>query len=171
MNIMLSLLPASWLMENLNYIGTIMQPVDIRPATENDFPAILKLINEFAVFQHATDKVTTTLDQLLAEKELFKAFVAIKDDMVVGFATYFFAYYSWTGKALYLDDLYIVPQFRKQGIGKQILQTVIQHGRINHCKKIRWQVSGWNKNAIHFYKKMGAEIDDTDVICDLRLHS
>jgi diamine N-acetyltransferase len=144
--------------------------VTIRKAREQDFPAILSLIKEFSVFQKTPGKVTITLEQMIKEKDLFQCLIAeTGDNEIAGFASYFFTYYSWTGKGLYLDDLYIKDAFRKQSIGKKLLDAVIRLAKDEQCKKVRWLVSGWNKNAIEFYKKMGAVVDDTDLICDLSL--
>lgn len=103
-----------------------------------------------------------------ADKNLFQFFVATaNNDKINGFATFFFAYYSWSGKALSLDDLFVTKQFRKQGIGKMLLDEVIALAKKEDCKKLHWQVSGWNTNAISFYKKIDASIDGTDIKCDL----
>ena len=144
--------------------------VTIRKAREQDFPVILSLIKEFSVFQKTPGKVTITLEQMIKEKDLFQCLIAeTGDNEIAGFASYFFTYYSWTGKGLYLDDLYIKDAFRKQSIGKKLLDAVIRLAKDEQCIKVRWLVSGWNKNAIEFYKKMGAVVDDTDLICDLSL--
>ena len=142
----------------------------IRKAAPADFEAIFFLIKEFAEFQQTVDKVSITLEQMHADKNLFQCFVATgSDGKIIGFATFFFAYYSWSGKALNLDDLYVTNDFRKQGIGKMLLDEVITLAQKEDCKKLRWQVSGWNTYAIEFYKKMGASIDGTDINCDLYL--
>jgi len=147
----------------------MMQPFSIRLAEEKDFPAIFSLIQEFAVFQQTPDKVSITPAQMEADKGLFQAFVAEVDGAVVGFATFFWAYYSWSGKALYLDDLYLQPAFRGLGMGKGLLQAVIELAQSRNCKKVKWQVSNWNKHAIAFYKAMGAVVDDVEINCDLLL--
>ncbi|WP_440135050.1 N-acetyltransferase family protein [Chitinophaga sancti] len=147
-----------------------MQAFSIRLAGEKDFPAIFLLIREFASFQQSSDKVSITPAQMAADKDLFQAFVAESNGVIVGFATFFWSYYSWSGKALYLDDLYLQPGYRKQGIGKALLQAVIELARSRNCKKVRWQVSNWNRNAIEFYQKMGAVVDDVEINCDLVLH-
>ncbi len=80
----------------------------IRKATETDFPAILELIKELAEFEKAPEKVTNTVGQMLDEKELFRCFIAEENPVkLVGMALYFIAYYTWVGKSLYLDDLYV----------------------------------------------------------------
>lgn len=139
----------------------------IRTANEQDFHQVVSLIKEFAVFQGAPEKVTITAEQMMEDKHLFRCFVAETGDRkIIGFATYFFAYYSWTGKAVYLDDLYVKEEFRKGGIGRMLLMKVIDLAKEQECKKVRWQVSKWNTNAIAFYKKMGAAIDEVEINCD-----
>lgn len=140
----------------------------IRKANEQDFPMILSLIKSFAIFQKTPEKVTLTLEQLTEDKNFFQCLVAeTSDKIIVGFASFFFAYYSWSGKALYLDDLYVTDKYRKQGIGKKLLDSVIELAKNEQCKKVRWQVSNWNTSAIEFYKKIGAAIDETEINCDL----
>jgi len=141
----------------------------IRRAVVQDFPVIFSLIKEFAEFQKTPNNVKITLEQMIAEKDHFQAFVVESNAGIIGFATFFFTYYSWTGKALYIDDLYITTASREKGVGTQLLNTIIQLAKDEQCKKVRWQVSGWNTNAISFYKKMGALIDDTEINCDLYL--
>jgi GNAT superfamily N-acetyltransferase len=144
--------------------------VTIRLADERDYPDILSLIREFSLFQQTPEKVTITLEQMIKEKDHFRCLVAVnKKGAIVAFATFFFAYYSWTGKALYLDDLYVTAPFRRQGIGKRFLETLIQQAKEENCYKVRWQVSKWNKNAIEFYKSMGAEIDEVEINCDYKM--
>jgi diamine N-acetyltransferase len=143
--------------------------VTIRRGDTQDFPAILSLIKEFSAFQKSADKVTITLEQMMEDENLFQCFVAEVNDVVVGFASFFFAYYSWTGKALYLDDLYVKQAFRKQNLGRGLLDSIIDFASTQNCKKVRWQVSKWNTNAIEFYKNRGASIDDVEINCDLLL--
>jgi diamine N-acetyltransferase len=87
----------------------------------------------------------------------------------VGFASYYFTYFSWTGKAIYLDDLYVVASYRGKGIGRRLLEEIISIGKRENCKRLKWQVSKWNEAAISFYKNIGAAIDDTEINCDLLL--
>lgn len=143
----------------------------IRPATPTDIPAIYSLILEFAAFQGTPGKVSITPAQMEEDKELFRCFVAEgADGVVVGFASYFPAYYSWSGKALYLDDLYVQPASRGGGTGKALLEAVMAQARAEGCRKVRWQVSGWNHNAHSFYRSIGATIDNTEWNCDLELY-
>jgi predicted N-acetyltransferase YhbS len=92
--------------------------INIRKATEADFPAILGLIKELALFEKAPEKVTNTVEQMKEEQGLFRSIVAeTKTGEIVGMALYFFAYYTWVGKSLYLDDLYVKETHRKLKIG------------------------------------------------------
>ncbi len=142
----------------------------IRPATENDIEAVYALLLEFAAFHGSSDKVYTTVEQLKRDKDLFQCLIAeIEDKQIVGFASHFFTYYSWSGKALYIDDLYVTLSCRKQGIGKKLLDAIVQKAKDNNCFKVRWQTSKWNDNAIAFYKSYGAAIDEVEINCDYRL--
>ncbi len=147
-------------MNNINY--------KIRTAEKNDFPAVLSLIKELALFEKAPEKVTNSVEQMKEEKDLFKALVVEKNDgEIIGFALYYFVYYTWVGKSLYLDDLYVKEKYRGNQIGGALLDKVIKFGKENNCKRIRWQVLNWNKPAIEFYKKIGANLDDEWINCDL----
>ena len=140
----------------------------IRPAVENDFSAILALIKELALFEKAPEKVKNTVEQMKAEKDFFQAWVAEKQDgEIIGFALFYFVYYTWVGKSLYLDDLYVKEKYRGHKIGSALLDKVIFIGHENNCKRIRWQVLEWNKPAIEFYKKLGANLDGEWINCDL----
>jgi len=142
--------------------------ISIRKANQQDFPAILSLIKEFSLFQKTPGKVTITLEEMIAAGNLFQCFVAeTAAREIAGFASFYFVYNSWSGKGLYLDDLYVSADFRNRGIGKLLLRSIIQLAKDERCKKLRWQVSKWNENAIEFYKKTGAVIDDTEINCDL----
>src|SRR3954466_11885361 len=135
--------------------------ITIRKATEDDFAAILSLIKDLAVFQNSSEKVLNSVDQMVEEKNLFQCFVAESDQQeIVGIASYFFAYYTWVGKSLYLDDLYVKESCRGQKIGSELLKKIFEVAKTANCKRVRWQVSEWNKPALQFYKNCGAEIED-----------
>jgi len=138
----------------------------IRKANEADFPAILSLIKELATFEKAPEKVTNTVELMKREKEFFHCYVAEAENKeIVGIALYFFAYYTWVGKSLYLDDLYVKDPFRKHKVGSALLNRIFEIARAENCKRVRWQVLNWNKNAIQMYSKCGAEIDDEWLNC------
>jgi len=144
--------------------------IKIREITENDFEALLALFMEFAVFEKLPEKMTNTLEQIKAEKAYLKGFVAVDDDHeIVGYVTCFFAYYTWIGKSLYMDDLYVRPSFRGSGVGSKLINSVITFAKAEGCKKLKWQVSEWNQPAINFYKSLGASVDSIESNCDLLL--
>lgn len=145
--------------------------IAIRPVEEKDFPFMIKLFKEFATFEKHPELVTNTVEQMLHEKELFHAFVAeTNDKKIIGYVTYFFSYPTWIGKSLYMDDLYVVPEFRNQGLGLKLTQKLIDFAKASNCKKIHWQVSDWNQAAIGFYESLGAKIDRNKFNCDLRFN-
>lgn len=140
--------------------------VTVRKATTQDFPEILNLITALAIFEKAEDQVINSVEQMIEEQDFFECFVAIKNDEVVGIALYYFAYYTWVGKSLYLDDLYVKEDLRGQGIGKLLLKEIFRVAREENCKRLRWQVLEWNTPAIDFYKSLKANIDTEWYNCD-----
>jgi GNAT superfamily N-acetyltransferase len=143
----------------------------IREVTEEDFPQLIDLFTEFAIFQKTPYKMTNTVEKMQLEKDFFKAFIAVSDENeVMGFATFFFCYFSWSGKSIYLDDLYVKPAYQGFKIGTQLINKVIDFGKIAHCHKVRWLVSDWNTPAIDFYKKLGADINSGEYYCDFMLN-
>lgn len=142
----------------------------LRPITDNDFEYLIALFKEFALFEKLPEKMTNSVEQMQKEKDFIKGFVAISEpNEIIGYATYFFAYYTWIGKSLYMDDLYVRNDFRGQGIGTKLINKVIEHAKEERCNKLRWQVSEWNTPAIEFYKSIGASIDGVESNCDLIL--
>ena len=143
--------------------------IQIRSATEADLSFIYELIKEFSIFQKTPEKVKITLEQMLKDQDDFKCLMAVDGGKIIGFASYYFAYHSWSGKAIYLDDLYVQPVYRGQNIGKQLFDAVMEIGQETNCIKMKWLVSHWNTKAQEFYKSRGATIEDTEWICDLGL--
>jgi len=139
----------------------------VRPAVESDFAAILDIIKALALFEKAPEKVTNTVERMVAEKEYFKCLVATNEnEEIIAICLYFFAYYTWVGKSLYLDDLYVLEPYRRQGIASALLNQLFEVARNENCHRIRWQVLNWNETAIQFYKKRGAIIDNEWLNCD-----
>ena len=140
----------------------------IRIAQESDFEKIHQINQEFSHFIKTPQKFKITVQQMIAEQEHFKILVVEKDDgEIVAFASTFIAWYSWIGKSLYLDDLYVLEAYRGNGLGSKLMNEVFELAKSQGCKKVKWQVSKWNHKAIDFYKSKGAEIDDVEINCDL----
>lgn len=142
--------------------------VTIKNIEENDFEELVALFLEFATFQNQPEKMKNSVEKMISEKDFLHGFTARdEDDRIIGYATFFFAYYTWVGKSLYMDDLYIKEQYRGKGIGTLLINAVIKHAEKEKCDRLRWQVSEWNKPAISFYKSLGAKIDETEKNCDI----
>lgn len=145
----------------------IKKVMNIRKGQDADFEAVLEMIKELALFEKSPESVINSVERMQEEKKYFDFFVAEINGKVVGMALYFFAYYTWVGKSLYLDDLYVKPEFRGQNIGRALLEKVIELAKEEGCKRMRWQVLDWNTPAIEFYKKMNASLSQEWVNCDL----
>ena len=132
----------------------------IRKAEPADVQLILEFIRELAVYEKMLDQVVVTPDMLhtqLFVKETSFCLLAFEDDMPVGFALYFFNFSTFVGKnGLYLEDLFIRPEYRAKGYGKKLLQYLIDIARQTDCGRMEWAVLDWNTPAIEFYKKLGA---------------
>lgn len=111
----------------------------------------------------------TNPEQMMKDQGFLNGLVALDGDDIIGFANYFFPYYSWTGKAIQLDDLYVKEAYRGQGIGGRLFDQVMTIGKQAHCNKMKWQVPRWNHKAQEFYKNKGASIDDVEMHGDLIL--
>ncbi len=140
--------------------------ITIREGTEEDFPAILALIKELAEYERSPDAVTNTVELMRQEKDHFRCFVAESgENGIVGMALYFFAYFTWVGKSIYLEDIIVTRHSRNHGIGAVLMKRVMKEARDKNCKRVRWQVLDWNEPAINFYRKCGAEINGDWLNC------
>lgn len=138
----------------------------IRRAAEEDFPAILALIKELAEYERSPDAVTNTVEQMCREKEHFSCFVAeTTEHGIIGMALFFFAYFTWVGKSIYLEDIIVSREYRGLKIGSALMDRVMQEAKEENCKRVRWQVLDWNETAISFYRKCGAEINGEWLNC------
>ncbi len=139
-----------------------MQALEIKPATVNDVPFILGLIKELAEFEKLRHEVVATEAQL--KKTLFgpKAYAEVVigywNGKPVSFALFFHNFSTFLGKpGIYLEDLYVKPEARGQGIGEQLLRYLAKLAKERDCGRLEWWVLDWNENAIKFYKKLGAK--------------
>jgi GNAT superfamily N-acetyltransferase len=137
----------------------------IRSAIPTDVPQILAFIRALAAFEREPDAVSATEAGLLRDgfgpNPFFFCLIAEHNSRPAGFALYFFNYSTWKGcPGLYLEDLFVLPEFRGQGIGKALLQRVAAHAVEKGCPRLQWEVLDWNTPAIDFYRAMGAEFLD-----------
>ena len=145
-----------------------MGEIILEPIRESDFEELHSLFLEFATFEKLPERMANTVQKMKDEKEYFQGFVARNNKgKIVGYVNFFFAYYTWTGKSLYMDDLYVTESFRGKGIGTMLIKKVISHAKDSGCNGLRWQVSNWNQHAINFYEYLGARINKVEMNCDL----
>jgi GNAT superfamily N-acetyltransferase len=137
----------------------------IRPATPADVPQILAFIRALAAYEREPDAVRATEAALLRDgfgpTPFYYCLIAERDSQPAGFALYFFNYSTWVGHpGLYLEDIFVLPEFRGQGIGKALLKQVAAIAVEKGCQRLQWEVLDWNTPAIEFYRAMGAEFLD-----------
>lgn len=135
----------------------------IRPATLNDVGEILNFIRALAAYEREPDAVRATQEALLEHgfgpNPYFACLLAEEDGVPAGFAFYFFDYSTWLGKpGLYLEDIFVHPEFRGRGIGKALLQRLAAIALEKGCARMKWEVLDWNQPAIDFYSAMGAKL-------------
>ena len=135
----------------------------IRRAEKKDCARLLELIQELAVYEKAPNEVTVTLSHFeqsgFGNNRVWWAFVAEKDNVIVGFVLYYIRYSTWKGQCLYLEDFIVTENMRGQGIGKLLFDRVVQETKDKGFSRMVWQVLEWNEPAINFYKKYKANLD------------
>lgn len=135
----------------------------IREAKPGDETAIHALIQALADYELAPDEVINTPAQLridLFDDRVCDALVVESGTgEIVGFALYYTSYSTWKGRCLYLEDFFVLPEFRRGGIGGQLFQRVVEEARRRGVKRMDWQVLEWNEPAIAFYQKHEAILD------------
>ena len=134
----------------------------IRPALAGDVPTILHFVRELAAFEREPDAVKATeemlSDALFGPAPAAEAVVAGRDGELVGFALFFHNFSTWTGRrGLYLEDLYVTPAARGEGVGTALLRHLARIAVERDCARFEWSVLDWNADAIAFYRAMGAE--------------
>jgi GNAT superfamily N-acetyltransferase len=136
----------------------------IRPATVEDVPLLSAMIRELADFERDLNAVITTDADLARDgfgpDPKFQALIAEWEQQTAGYALFFDFYSTWRGRQMYLEDLFVRPQFRNRGIGKRLLAATTRIAANNNCHGVRWAVLDWNHSAIEFYKSLGTEFLD-----------
>ena len=138
-------------------------PLTIRSATPADVPALFSLIKALADYEKLSDAVTGTpeqlADHLFGTRPYIEAIVANHAEQIIGFALFFHNYSTFLTKpGIYLEDLFVLPECRDQGIGKALLTYLAQLAADRGCGRLEWSVLDWNEPAIGFYQRMGATV-------------
>ena len=144
----------------------------LRPATRADVPLILSLIRELATYERDPDAVVATEEALardgFGERPLFQVTIAEWSGTPVGFAFCFFAYSTWRGQpTLDLEDLFVRPEARGRGIGKEMMRYLARTALDTGCGRFVWQVLDWNSPSIEFYESLGAQVVHEWLTCRL----
>lgn len=136
----------------------------IRPARAADTPVIFDLICKLSEYEKMRNEVITSVEELqqnIFEKKFAQVLLAEEHSVPVGFALYFFNFSTFVGRpGLYLEDLFIEPQHRGKGYGKQLFIHLSKIARQENCGRMEWAVLDWNTPAIDFYKSLGAKAMD-----------
>jgi len=134
-------------------------------ATKNDVPTLLWLIKHLAVYEKLADKAVATEEMFLkygfGEPCYFRALLSEVDKegekSAVGFALYFFTFSTFVGRpTLYLEDLFVLPEYRGCGIGKALFMELVRIASEKECGRMEWSVLNWNESAIKFYEALHA---------------
>jgi GNAT superfamily N-acetyltransferase len=135
----------------------------IRPAQPDDAPTLFALIKALADYEKLADQVTGNAAALKAhlfgDRPCIEAVLAVYEDKPVGFALFFTNYSTFLTKpGIYLEDLFVLPEYRGQGTGKALLSHLAQLVVERNYGRLEWSVLDWNEPAIAFYQHMGATV-------------
>ena len=139
----------------------------IKPVTPEEIPTLLELVHELARFEKLEHEVEATVealaDALFGKQAVAGALLAhsagAPGGEVAGYAIYFFTFSSFIGRAgIWLEDVYVRPAFRQQGLGRQLIEAVARVGVERGCGRFEWTALDWNEHALNFYRDLGAEV-------------
>jgi GNAT superfamily N-acetyltransferase len=138
-----------------------MSDLDIRFATEADIPLILAFIKELAEYERLSHEVVATeetlRETLFGERRVAEVLLGYADGSPVAFALFFHNFSTFLGRpGIYLEDLFVRPEHRGLGFGKEMLRYLARIARERNCGRLEWWVLDWNESAIQFYKSLGA---------------
>jgi len=145
----------------------------VRAARAEDVAAIVILIREFAEFEKLSAWCEVTeanlQEAIFAKKSFVQALVALAENRYVGYALFFPVFKSFRGEpSIFLEDLYVTPDLRGQGLGFVMLKEVAKYAQKQGFARLDWQALKWNEAAIDFYKNLGAESHDENLDFNLR---
>ncbi len=135
--------------------------IRIRSATKEDVPVVAELIRGLARYEKLEHEVVMTEDLLAAglfgERPYAEVVLAVDEDRPVGFALFFHNFSTFLGRpGIYLEDLFVVPDERGSGVGRNLLEHLARLAVDRGCGRLEWAVLDWNRDAIAFYERLGA---------------
>ena len=135
----------------------------VRRAVIEDCPQMLELVRELALYERAPDEVTVTPEHFaesgFGPNPVWWAFVVEEEGVMLGFALYYIRYSTWKGQRMYLEDIIVTEAARGRGLGKLLMDALVQEAKDRKFCGIVWQVLEWNEPAINFYRKYNASFD------------
>lgn len=135
----------------------------VRRAVIEDCPQMLELVRELALYERAPDEVTVTPEHFaesgFGPNPVWWAFVVEEEGVILGFALYYIRYSTWKGQRMYLEDIIVTEPARGRGLGKLLMDALVQEAKDRKFCGIVWQVLEWNEPAINFYRKYNASFD------------
>lgn len=148
--------------------------ITIRAAVQEDCTRMMELIKELAEYEKAPQEVVVSFDHFVASgfgaNPVWWAYVAEADGSVEGFALFYTRYSTWKGQRMYLEDIVVTEKMRGHGMGKLLLEKLIEVAKERKYSGILWQVLDWNAPAINFYKKFeGVKFDPEWTNCSIEL--
>lgn len=134
----------------------------IRPGERKDVPVIAELIRGLAQYERLADQVTMTEAKLehalFGERRYAETLIAEDGGRAVGFALFFHNFSTFLAQpGIYLEDLFVVPEHRGSGVGRELLQALARTAVERGCGRMEWAVLDWNESAIRFYERLGAK--------------
>ena len=137
----------------------------IKPATIDDTPLVLKFIKGLAEYEKLESACVATEDGLrntmFGANPMAEAVIGYSGDQAVGFALFFHTFSTFLGApSLYLEDLFVLPEWRGKGLGRQLLSHLARLAADRGCQRLEWAVLDWNEPSIGFYKGLGAVPQD-----------
>jgi GNAT superfamily N-acetyltransferase len=142
--------------------------LEVRPGTAEDAPLILSFIKSMAEFEHLQVDATEEIlrESLFGERPAAHTLLGFVDGRPAAYVIYFFTFSSMVGKrGLWLDDLFVAPEFRRKGIAKALMAYLADLAIQNQCGRFEWTVLDWNERAIRLYKGLGADVLDEWRVC------
>jgi GNAT superfamily N-acetyltransferase len=146
----------------------------LRSATADDVPLILGFIRGLAAYEKLSHEVEATPEKLRATlfpadgRPAAECVLAFADDAPAGFALFFTTYSTFLARpGLYLEDLFVAPDFRGRGLGKALILHVARLANTRGCGRLEWTVLDWNAPAIAFYESLGAQRKPEWQLCRL----
>ena len=136
--------------------------IDIRAAVVEDAALIHRFITDLAIYEKAEHEMLASVPEIeisiFGPDSTVSAVICSLGGEAIGFAVFFYNYSTWLGKnGLFLEDLYIMPEHRGIGAGKQLLQHLAKIAVSKNCGRFEWNVLDWNKPALDFYEALGAK--------------